>query len=616
MYEKLGNTKNDYISPYEIFKIYDKKLESFDFSLDFHPVIAIRTLLSKTYNQCRRNLFEKMLFLFFPKKYSKFNYYNTSKQFNNLKFVSHPYFKIHTQNILYLITRFIQLIPKPLSKSKNISNEQINDVLSDMINFETDKINDIYNEYDIMTLKNFDSRYEHPQEINKINIPVLPFPLGKKKIYDKFIEICNRNEIDENIEESVRKYKSSSCKHLAGVSKNTTENIMPTIITPRFMEDLMDLYKDYMIGLLSNDEMKRYIELDHFYRVLFKKYMLNSFVEENYYSFRQNLNKQNISYEIMDKFLLNPFELNEKYENPTFSMYLELLRCPLIHIKTKDNHKRYKYNEILFSFPLLFDSYIYNLLKFLKNSRIGMERGKESEDIISDVIAENLYTLPFKLIIKQGDQSKNERYQIMLSQNENFKYETIIIELPEDYPYSTLNFREIDSCFIHNNQLYIIECKDNLYMDLFDHPDLCLKWVLENLRRLKFKQKLCYKLRKKIALEYGIKFNQVIPIFLSNVKVPINNCYVFTDFKKLLRELQKTHEMDCLTRKYEEYLISRIENLHLYRKKTEELKTQILLYLYYKALDPPKANDFCSVFKNNLKQSEIYSKDLWNRIFS
>ena len=203
----------------------------------------------------------------------------------------------------------------------------------------------------------------------------------------------------------------------------------------------------------------------------------------------------------------------------------------------------------------------------------------------------------------------------MLSQNHDYKYRTITIDLPVDFKYTNYNFREIDGCFIHNKILYIIECKDNLYLDLFDNPDLCLKWVLENLRRLKFKQKMCYKIREQIALDFGIEFTDVIPILLSNIDVPINNCYTFSNFKQFLQDLLKDHTMDSLTRNYENYLISRMNNFHQYSKKTDEMKTKIQLYFYYKVFNPNKAKKFIASIKDELKQSAIYSIDLWKKIF-
>ena len=155
----------------------------------------------------------------------------------------------------------------------------------------------------------------------------------------------------------------------------------------------------------------------------------------------------------------------------SFKEYQKLFVRPLLWVKSEVG-KQYRYNHIIFSWPILFDAYFSHLVTFYCLSSVGKKRGKLMEDTVASLIKEKLFADPFKLIIINQNLPKDDVIlRTVLQQTEDFVFPRIILEVdPNEINDRTFRFREYDVCFYYNSRLYFVETKDNFIVETQDNP--------------------------------------------------------------------------------------------------------------------------------------------------
>jgi hypothetical protein len=589
---------------------------------EFHPVMTLRTLITNIYNPIRINRFAKVVKEYLPL------YYSESKKFrdliNNLS-NSSAYDSLLLQWAAYFIIRAFANVPDPKNKQDHVDGEELLDHLEYLVNSSIDEVQNIYVDSDNTILQIFDDKLKDVQsiEIDSIPLPLFPIPGGDLRFFRVFENIC-KNSKPPNIKSVLKHFSDNTLLHQrGGLGQYNTKNFMPEILPRDFIEVFMDSYYESLEKSLKPSQFLKFEAKEHVYRFLLFEFYLSNLEEINYYEFQSICKKHDIPWEDVEPLILKYDDIvnsnrgladKEIQKEIPFQLFRKLYSKPLLLVKS-DAGKHYRYNLVLFSWPMIFDAYLNEIGHFYKHSSVGKQRGNLLEDSIAQIIQEKLFAEPFKLIIVNKNLGRSHKLlNLVLNQTTDFKYNRIIIKIdPDEVSWNNFHFYELDVCYYYNSRLYFVETKDNLILDTYDHPDLSLKWILVNLKKIRGKEKFLKIpiIKAKIESALNLKIKNIKGLFLSNISFNIGRCFTVGEFQAYLNQIQTTLRYDSVRQKSMEVLqanIRRSEILRDLEKLTAYLKRAFDLAYTCKLWD--EANSIGEKLLENIDQTSFYEDKL------
>ncbi|MHA1584411.1 MAG: hypothetical protein ACTSWL_04095 [Promethearchaeota archaeon] len=555
------NTKPSPAELYLYYKDLAQKIENSQGDISqFHPVMALRTLITNIYNPIRTIKFFKILKIYFPQIY--YNDEDLKKLFKDMS-QKWTYTGVRLHWTAYYIIKTFILAHFPQEKENKMEPEYIMDLFDEIIETSvTDIEKKVFTRNDFRKLVSIDPRYPNPQALSPTDLPLFPIPGGDLNFFRIFENICKKTRLEMKLKDIMQAFLDNKFMgRTGGLDHFDNANFMPELLPQSFIELFMDSYFESLKKNLSKQNFKKFKNVEKIFRVFLQKFFLSNYEEINYYEFLHICKENHISIQHIEKNILTIHDFPVRSEGDMerylsngipFSFTNNLYRKPFLHVNYPSG-KQYKYNHIIFSWPILFDAYLANVAYFFRKSAVGRNRGNLLEDTIAHMVKETLFTRPFKILIYNQEMGLEERsiYNVF-QQTQGFHYPRIEIPIdPKTLDLGNFHYREFDVCFIFNQELYLIETKDNLFVDTFDHPDLSLKWLIVNLRRLNSKKKILLHPEVKrqledelsISLSSNFSIQSIQTMFVSNVSFDIRTCFSVSEFKNFLLELRsRLHE--------------------------------------------------------------------------
>ena len=289
-----------------------------------------------------------------------------------------------------------------------------------------------------------------------------------------FENMCKNTAPPNNLIEALNSFNEASTHQIGRSNQTKSADFMPAILPQEFIEPLMDSYYESLQGDLSPRAYHQFEIFDSVFKFLLTEFFMTNYRELNYYDFQAMCKKAGLRWEWVERFILRVDHIEpDSMGDVSFKEYQKLYVRPLLWVKSEVG-KQYRYNHIIFSWPILFDAYFSHLVTFYRLSSVGKKRGKLMEDTVASLIKDKLFADPFKLIVINQNLPKDDVIlRTVLQQTEDFVFPRIILEVdPNEINDRTFRFREYDVCFYYNSRLYFVETKDNFIVETQDNPQL------------------------------------------------------------------------------------------------------------------------------------------------
>ncbi|MHA1755813.1 MAG: hypothetical protein ACTSVV_03515, partial [Promethearchaeota archaeon] len=327
------------------------------------------------------------------------------------------------------------------------------------------------------------------------------------------------------------------------ISDKVTKFSLLLSIPLEFALGLIKFYQSELKDFLPEPLKSRFKIINNIFSTLLNHYYPTSFVMEDFDSFMEKCQKWSISKKHLSTYILEP---NSKREE--FTKFYKILEHPILMAdfegegsidKTDKTDKK-----VIISWILLFDAYLYNIAKLIKSNKIKRKRGILFELYISDKIQEILGKQPFKLILINSKKIDSDKiYPIVKKELVPFKEKYPIYEI--DVSSAVLNtdkfrFQEFDVCFIYDNILFSLECKNKLYFKLSESEHAIIKEFLDIYEKIERKKAIL--LRPEVIRIFHDKTNliyqKVKNRIITPIKINLKGATTIRDFTDYLEKIR------------------------------------------------------------------------------